>query len=276
MEIRTFYWQDHIVSKTTMLVKRLLGKSTNSQFVYGNAGDIYAKELLERQYGVATKNINDAGNRLLCVGSIGHRASKGDILCGVGLKNEKLVPKDKDNITIYGLRGPLSFEAFKKAGFRVDTVKFLYDPGLLIKYFIPEELVNPTHVSFIPHYRERSNFRNRLPKGIQMIDIDNYPSTVAKAIKASKLVYSSSLHGIIFSHALGVPCVYVKPQTEEPEFKFIDYYESVNLTYKQPLASIHDADFKRDSDTPADVNVNEEDFFFPTAAELSEREILVK
>lgn len=276
MEIRTFYWQDHIVSRPAMLFNRLLGKSTNGQFVYGNAGDIYAKELLERQYHTATKNIGDGGNRLLCVGSIGHRAVKGDILCGVGLKNERLVPKEKKDITIYGLRGPLSFEAFKKAGFNVDTVKFLYDPGLLIKQFITPESTTPTQVSFIPHYRERSLFRKGLPKGMQMIDIDNYPSTVAKSIKASKLVYSSSLHGIIFSHALGVPCVYVKPQTEEPEFKFIDYYESVNLTYKQPLASIHDADFKRDSDTPADVNVTEEDFFFPTAEELSERKILVK
>ncbi len=276
MEIRTFYWQEHIVSKTTMRFNRLLGKSTNSQFVYGNAGDIYAKELIERQYGIVAKNSNDGGNRLLCVGSVGHRALKGDILCGVGLKNEKLELTNKESIILYGLRGPLTFEAFKKAGFNVDTVKFLYDPGLLIKYFIPEELVVPTHISFIPHYRERSAFRNKLPKGMQMIDIDNYPSTVARAIKASKLVYSSSLHGIIFSHALGVPCIYVKPQTEEPEFKFIDYYESVNLPYRQPLASIHDADFKRDSDTPADVNVNESDFFFPSVEELETRKILDK
>lgn len=276
MEVRTFYWEDHIISRPEYLVRKIMGKVNNSQFVYGNAGDIYARDLLSRQYDVNVKNVTNEGKRLLCVGSIAHRALSGDVLCGVGVKNPNLILslERKEDTLIYGLRGPLSYDILKRAGFDVTTVKFLYDPGLLIKFVHPTAK-QPTGISFIPHYRERYDFRNKLPKGIRLIDIDNHPHTVAKEICASKLVYSSSLHGIIFSHALGIPCIYVKPQTNESEFKFIDYYESVNLTYKKPLSSIFDADFKRDSDTPADVNVELSDFQFPSVQELKEWEVII-
>lgn len=274
MEIRTFFWQKPIIPKSRFWLKRVFGSLNNTQFRYGNAGDIYAKELLERQYHLNVVNAPNEGRRILTVGSIGHRAVAGDILCGIGVKSKTLLPHNRDEIAIYGLRGPLSYEAFKSAGFDMSNVKFLYDPGLLVKYFLPDTETKRTDVSFIPHYRERLTFRNKLPKGIRIIDIDNYPQVVASAIKASKLVYSSSLHGIIFAHALGVPCIYVKPQTDESEFKFVDYYESVNLTYKKPLSSIFEADFIRDSDTPADVNVEFSDFYFPSIEELKERGIV--
>lgn len=270
MRIRTFYWEDNIVPKGKRILYKWLGKQPNQHFLYGNAGDIFARELLAYLYKQHVINIPSEGGRLLSVGSIAHRALAGDILCGVGVKNKGMVPHIHEPITIYGLRGPLSLESFKHAGYNVDNLKFLYDPGLLIPYLLPEPKlsVSPTQVSFIPHYRERNLYKRNLKKEIKMIDIDNHPVTVAKQIKASKLVYSSSLHGIIFSHALGVPCIYVKPQTEESEFKFIDYYESVNLPYKKPLSSIFDADFRRDSDSPASVNVGLKDFYFPELPEL--------
>ncbi len=249
-----------------MMLYKLTGRQPNQYFVYGNEGDIFARELLIYLYNQNVNNIGFEGKRLLCVGSIAHRALPGDILCGVGVKNKGMVPPPaSENIKIYGLRGPLSLEAFKHAGYDVNNIKFLYAPGLLISYLLSEQdlSISPTQVSFIPHYRERNLFRKKLKKGIKMIDIDNHPVTVAKQIKASKLVYSSSLHGIIFSHALGIPCIYIKPQTDESEFKFIDYYESVNIAYKKPLSSISDADFRRDSDTPAAVNVTLQDFNFP-------------
>lgn len=276
MEIRTFYWEDNIISQSRAFLNRLFRKASHSQFIHGNAGDIYARDLLIRQYNTAVKNVKTEGNRLLCVGSIAHRALPGDVLCGVGVKLPELMPKvnSATDIILYGLRGPLSYAAFKKAGFDVSSVKFLYDPGLLIKYFELGDQQEPREVSFIPHYRERYSYRKGLPKGIQLIDIDNPPDVVASCIKSSKLVYSSSLHGIIFAHSLGIPCVYVKPQTDETEFKFIDYYESVNLTYKKPLSSIADVDFIRDSDTPADVDVRLSDFYFPSVNELEKREII--
>lgn len=277
MEIRTFYWEDNIISQPKAFFSRLFGNANSSQFIHGNAGDIYARELLIKQYRTPIKNVKNEGNRLLCVGSIAHRALPGDILCGVGVKLPDLMPKvnQATDIVIYGLRGPLSYAAFKKAGFNVTSVRFLYDPGLLIKYFVLEDQQETAEVSFIPHYRERYSYRKGLPKGIRLIDIDNHPDVVANSIKSSKLVYSSSLHGIIFAHSLGVPCVYVKPQTDETEFKFIDYYESVNLTYKKPLSSIFDADFVRDSDTPADIDVNLTDFYFPALQELQEKGIII-
>jgi len=276
MEIRTFYWYDRLISNTRYQLKRLFGKRNNAQFKCGNAGDIYARQLLEHYYGLNVSNIREPGNRILSVGSIGHRAGNGDLLCGVGLKDPQQLPLVGTDITIYGLRGPLSFDAFKAGGFDMSKIKFLYDPGLLIKYLIPQTPIEPSVVSFIPHYRERFNYRGRLPKEIKLVDIDNDPQVVARSILKSKLVYASSLHGIIFSHSLGVPCIYVKPQTEEPEFKFIDYYESVNLPYKKPLSSIASFDFQRDSDTPADIRVIESDFYFPTVEELTSRGIITE
>jgi pyruvyltransferase len=267
MVIRTFYWKERVVSSLNLHFKKLYHKPEISSryFSKGNAGDIFAKDVLALFYkNIKHKHIRSSGQRLLLIGSIAHTAQKGDFLCGVGIKEPSLIPKDRD-LLIFGLRGPLSYDVLKKNDFNVSNVKFLLDPGLLMTPPIQDA---EKSVIFIPHYRERFTFKHKLHKEIKFVDIDSEPLRLISKIQQAKLVYTSSLHGIIFSHALNVPCVYVKPQTNESEFKYKDYYASVNLHYPRPLNSIYDANFMIDTDTPATVNYSLSDFVFPSIEEL--------
>lgn len=50
-------------------------------------------------------------------------------------------------------------------------------------------------------------------------------------IAGSKVILSSSLHGLIFSHSLGVPALYLSNQ---PPYKFKDYYSVYDrIDYKE-------------------------------------------
>lgn len=279
MVIRTFFWHDSIVSRFKYFLMGIQKENLNNSFIHGNSGDIFTEEIIKRYYKKFTnkltiKNTPSEGNRLLLIGSIGHRVMPGDILCGVGIKDKVLPDPAQTPCKIVGLRGPVSYERFKKAGYDLSEVQFLMDPGLLIKYYVsPNEHIKPKGASFIPHYRERNLYKSKMNKGIKYIDIDNHATSIAKQILASELIYSSSLHGIIFSHALNRPCVFVKPQTSEPLIKFQDYYESMNIKMPTPISSIEKTNFIHTPISPPDLRFKKKDFIFPELSELRKNKI---
>jgi len=271
MKIRTYYWHDRVISKTKYKLKQLLNKDLNRYFKIGNAGDIITQDIIYFKYGYEGFNVKQGGRRLLCSGSISHTIQSGDVICGIGTKGLPIPKPLHSPCKIYGLRGPITYEIFKKSGHDVSQVRFLKDPGLMIRFLLNDgqEIPLSDKVIFIPHYRERYLYK-KLPKGIEFVDIDTHPIQLAKKIQESKLVYSSSLHGIIFAHALNRPCVFVKPQTDEPMIKYEDYYASVDISFPKPISSIYDIDFKTSPNSPCDLKYNKEDFIFPTIIILKE------
>lgn len=109
-----------------------------------------------------------------------------------------------------------------------------------------------------------------MPKGIELVDVDAHPLQVADKILEASLVYASSLHGIIFAHALNRPCVFVKPQMDEPMIKCEDYYASVGMTFPKPLERIDDIDYKASPDSTPDLKYDKNDFIFPSINALTE------
>jgi pyruvyltransferase len=275
LAIRTYYWSDRIVGKTCHRAMRALGIRPSYFFATGNAGDTFAKNLIQHVYSEEALCTKDQGKRLLCVGSIGHRIKPGDVLCGVGCKDIELSPVDPGTVTIYGLRGPLSLERFRAAGFNVNDVRFLKDPGLMIRFMLDAKSVAPVRgrVAFIPHYRERYEAARRLPDTMHFIDIDADPLDVGREILTCEIVLSSSLHGIVFAHALGRTAVLVRPGTREPLSKFEDYYLSVDLPFKPPLDSVDEFSGLIHDQSPPTLRYEREDFFFPPLSELKERGI---
>ena len=130
-------------------------------------------------------------------------------------------------------------------------------------------------IIFIPHYRERYTYKNNaVPKGIKLIDIDCDPISLGRKILSAKLVYTSSLHGIIFANSLGRPCIFVQPQTDESLFKYADYYASVNLSLPKPLRHISEAVFTGSPDSPANIQFKQSDFIFPDPEYLRQNLII--
>ena len=241
--IRTFYWHDRIRSAMGFTLRRKLLNRPWNDFRHGNAGDIFGRNLITHFYPDQHIHLckKDENSKLLTVGSIVHCARKNDVVFGSGSKFEEFISDPTLQPYLHSLRGPLTYEVLKKAGWDVSTVDHLADPGLLINEMVEKIDPIPNKVIFIPHYRERKETFFDMPHDIDYIDIDDKPENVAKKIMEAEMVYSSSLHGVIFAHSLGRPVMPVSPNSEEPLFKYKDYYLSMNLEMPAFLESIYHA-----------------------------------
>lgn len=278
MELRTYYWNDRKVSLVDFYKFRLFDKK-RMVFRYGNAGDIFNIDLIKYLYNAEPKNLKNIGNRLLLVGSVASVINEGDLVCGIGWKGNEMPEKQHifSQSKVYGVRGPLTKSLFEKCGADLSELKFEYDPGLLIKevYNIDTNISKEKNVIFIPHYRDLWIYKGKYPKEIKVINIDNKPQVIANEILQAKVVYASSLHGIIFSHALGKECIFVKPQSDEPLFKYEDYYLSVGMNLPDPIENIYNINFKNDKGTSLNKQIGINDFYFPDKEMLIKNTILV-
>ncbi|MEO1171983.1 MAG: polysaccharide pyruvyl transferase family protein, partial [Myxococcota bacterium] len=245
MGLRTYYWQPSLRAEQRRPARGALH--------VGNFGDLFTAALIQQVYSVSSRIVQADGRRLLLTGSIAHTLHAGDVVCGVGTKGKALPhPRETEGVRILGLRGPLTYDAFRRRGYDVSTVRFLRDPGLFVRFMVGDsDRTSAKGASFLPHYRERLRYtRHTLPRGIRLLTCDAEPLKVAEDILSSELVYTSSLHGIIFSHALRRPCVFVRPQTAEPLLKYADYFASIDRPLPKVLTSIADARFHRSPDSP--------------------------
>ncbi|GAL74972.1 GumL protein [Nonlabens ulvanivorans] len=275
--IRTYYWNTRKASLKGYIKNRIFNPN-KVVFRYGNAGDIFNADLIEYLYGEKPNNILEEGNRLLLVGSIMSVIKKGDIINGIGWKGNDLKEKKDiiESAKVYGgVRGPLTKSLFEKYGADLSNLKFEFDPGLLIRdvYNIDVKKSKERQVLFIPHFRDLWIYKD-YPKGVKVISIDNKPETIIKEILKSSVVYASSLHGIIFSHALNKPCVFVAPQSEEPIFKYRDYFLSIGMEMPEPIKNIHSLNFNKDVQTNLSKVFSSSDFYFPTKEELDSSDII--
>lgn len=276
MKIRTHYWHTRVVSPLRISLLEWVGCDPSRYFRIGNAGDIFTEDVVRSVYGATPVNAGPGLPRLLIVGSIGDRVQSKDIVCGIGVKTRHIVRPKGEGPLVLGVRGPITYDVLKSAGFDVSRSAFQLDPGLLVRYFCEDATsISPIagKVGFIPHYRERTLVKRKDLRGLEFIDIDARPCEVARKIAACELIYSSSLHGVIFSHSLGRPCVLVRPSTDEALLKFQDYYASVNLPFPTPLGDISERHLSRKPISPVSIDVSMSSFSFPPKDVLIERSV---
>lgn len=271
MIVRYYAW--HKQSSRRRRVAERLHVAPRLGLRVGNAGDLYARDVIEHLYGAPVCWTDTGGHRLLVIGSIAHKVQPGDVLCGVGVKSSTLpIPVPPDSISIRGLRGPISAEIMASKGFDVSNVRSLLDPGLLIRFDLEEELnVDPTEgPCFIPHYRERHLYGPTVARSISVVDVDCRPLELGRRILRSDLVYTSSLHGLVFAHALGRPAILVRPQTPEELTKYEDYTLSVGLSWTEPPTDVFDALGGPKPTSPPTLRFRRDSFAFPAAEDLPE------
>lgn len=278
MGVNTYYWNTRKVHPVNYFRFKIF-ESERKVFRYGNAGDIFNVDLINYLYNQEAINLNNTGKRLLLVGSTISQVNTGDIVNGIGWKGNDLskIANKIESATVFGVRGPLTKSLFEKYGTDLRLCKFEYDPGLLIKevYNINTDKGKNKNVIFIPHYRDMWVYKGKYPKGLKIVNIDNSPQKIAKEILNAKVVYTSSLHGIIFSHALNKECVFVKPQSDEPIFKYEDYFLSIGLALPKPLKDIYQINFKSDKGSILDKPIGLKDFYFPKVSFLKKSGIIV-
>jgi pyruvyltransferase len=78
-----------------------------------------------------------------------------------------------------------------------------------------------------------------LAEGVRLIDMQDPIEEVIDRIAACELVASSSLHGLIASHAYSIPAFWIKfrPLLSGDDSKFHDYFLSIGRDPRSPCAS---------------------------------------
>ncbi len=163
---------------------------------------------------------------LLCIGSILSRCRKNFIIWGAGFMNndEKTIECGK----ICAIRG--NFSA-RKLGLNIkNTDVAIGDPAILLPLVYKPQIKKKYKIGIIPHIRDykyaKKKYCNYHIINIATSDIES----VINEILECEIIFSSSLHGIIVSHAYGIPALWIKlGDINTDGIKFQDYFDSVGI-----------------------------------------------
>ena len=220
-----------------MLEVNILASIKNTKSNKGNLGDLFGYILMEYLCNPLNIKVNRIGindtivnNTFSLVGSICH-------LCNNKAKNKKviiigcgIIKGDNTNwnnkyIQWEGVRGPRTLNIIHK------NCPIISDPGLLISKIFPIKKKEYTKkIGYIIHSVDRESFFKLFPEKKQYL-IDNYEEFTNQLSEYDSVI-SSSLHGIIFCHSYSIPVASIKVTNKiiGDDFKYIDYYHSINYT----------------------------------------------
>ncbi|WP_308773565.1 polysaccharide pyruvyl transferase family protein [uncultured Bacteroides sp.] len=165
---------------------------------------------------------------LLAVGSILAWGNKRSIIWGSGFMNQN---ESFRGGQVCAVRGKLTNERLISMGFKGCNV--FGDPALLLPLFISPVATKIHDIAIIPHWREFDYFQGEYGNRYKILDIRtaNIESFVAE-LTSCRHVLSTSLHGIILSHAYGIPALWIKKSYIDTDgFKFYDYFSSVEIPF---------------------------------------------
>lgn len=228
---------------------RLLGIDSKHQYLYWyrylgsktqNFGDILGPWLLQKLSGISVKHIDDRPSWIsakhiphyLTVGSILSNSRNSSTVWGSGIIDVtmRLNPKAK----YLAVRGPLTRERIIALG--GDCPEIYGDPALLLPLLYPKPLEKKEEITLIPHYVDYDflcqTLLNEKSTDIVQMMTDNFDLTL-KQIVSSKIIISSSLHGLILAVAYNIPCYWVEFSDKifGDDVKYYDFFQSLNIRH---------------------------------------------
>jgi len=165
----------------------------------------------------------------IMIGSVIDKARAKSIVWGSGIINENETIKGGDFIAV---RGPRTAKRIEEQG--LIAPKIYGDPGILISYLYNPIVKKKYEYGLVAHYvdfenlkRETSFLDNVLVINLLTNDIEE----VINRILSCEKIISTSLHGIIVSHAYNIPTLWWKYSNKlsGDDIKFYDYYESIGF-----------------------------------------------
>lgn len=207
-----------------------------------NYGDFLSRYLVEKISGRPVRWVHPKKIRwykrnkknYLAIGSIIHHATKKSIVWGSGIidRKQKVAPAD-----FRAVRGPQTRKYLLEQGY--DCPEIYGDPAILMPELYKPEVFKEYEMGIIPHYHDYKIVKELYKDENEILIIDMMTMDVEKITKqimSCKKTISSSLHGIIVSHAYGIPSLWVKFSDKifGDDIKYIDYLESVKLQAYEP------------------------------------------
>ncbi|WP_348646115.1 polysaccharide pyruvyl transferase family protein [Methylobacterium sp. SD274] len=200
----------------------------------GNFGDILTPYVLWHAFGVMPRWVSSKEADGLCIGSIAKFARPGMRLWGTGM------PRATDPLcptAIYAaVRGPLSRGAVLAAG--AECPEIYGDAAVLLPEIYAPDVAKTHKIGIISHVLQDAEIRTAIRKlGLDHIKVISLHSVsfddierVIRDILSCEEIVTTSLHGLIVSHAYGVPAQYMNLNGDTNSFKVEDYKLSVGLT----------------------------------------------
>ncbi len=243
------------IHRNEIILNNLSHKATPNQvnlhwYKYpGTVGDNLGDYLstVVHQYMLESKNIvpdakTSKTKHLLGIGSVLSQGYQDATVWSSGLILEKsfklnILFKIR-KLDIRAVRGPLTRKVLVQAGYKCPEI---YGDGAILMPFIyqPECTTKKYNISLVAH----RDFPIDLDESFNIHKINiktiDYKSFIDEIV-ASKLIISTSLHGIILAETYGVPAIWVK-NDRVGVFKFYDWYAATNRSHVQPVSSVEDA-----------------------------------
>lgn len=202
-----------------------------------NFGDALTPWLIRRLTGQYPRFLPplDPRPKFLLVGSILEYAGPGCTVWGAGvLRSDEQVSPEAHFLAV---RGPLSRARVLACGGNCPAI--FGDPALLLPRFYQPPPSVRRGVGIVAHYSEQPRLRGRWPATaeLRLIDIQDPVESVIAQVTACEMVASSSLHGLVVSHAYGVPALWIKFRDLVPndDTKFRDYFFSRDHDARLPV-----------------------------------------
>jgi pyruvyltransferase len=215
---------------------------------WDNAGDAVVPLMLEKLTGEKPEHTLE-GARFLSCGSLLQRVNEGDTLWGTGCLKEEF-HKKVSKLNILALRGPRTRAVIDKYYELEDEIPEVYgDAGILAPRLLGIEKQKPkADLALIPHVHDIERALKRFGDRNILLDVRKSPVVFMDAISECKCVLSSSLHGIVFAEAMGIPAGHVNfhtPEDDQHSWKFADYYEGTDRKLKHTHYLFDDSDIDR-------------------------------
>lgn len=152
------------------------------------------------------------------------------IIWGSGiLSKTDVFPKPRQ---IHAVRGPYTQRRCSELGYQCPSV--YGDPAILLPDFFTPTAVNDRRIGIIPHFADYQRAQQIYSGDSEtvIIDVTQPIEKVIEAICSCSATVSSSLHGLIVSHAYGVPSGWVEFSNNlaGDGIKFMDYLHSAGDT----------------------------------------------
>jgi pyruvyltransferase len=204
-----------------------------------NFGDDLSHVIVEKMINQPVKHRSLNSNRkiLLAAGSILHYARDGDVIWGSGFREDPSAENRFTYLDVKAVRGPRTRDFLLQKG--VNCPEVYGDPAVLMSFLFPEfKREEPTYdYIIIPNIGEMECFQS-----YKNVVLPTLPwEVIVQKMMQSKLVISSSLHGIIVAESFGVPARLLKMTWIESLLKYQDYYESTGRPDFKYATSVQEA-----------------------------------
>lgn len=212
---------------------------------HDNFGDELNVYLIEGLTGKKVKLYNShfhlPQKNYLVIGSLIERYSnKLTIIWGSGVIIGEDEPLRNRPMKVTAVRGKKSREYLLQHG--VECPEVYGDPALLVPTIYNPELSIKWGVGVIPHVNDLNNplFKQMEERGdVHIIRFKDYSDwhIVIDEIKQCRIIFSSSLHGLILSDAYGIPNMWISVSNNiiGGDFKYLDYFSGVGRETTNPV-----------------------------------------